>query len=211
MELYVGNLSWSTTDASLGQAFAAFGEVSSAVVKKDGDRSRGFGFVTMATEEAAQAAIAAAEAGLEIDGRAVRVNAAGDKPAGGPRGDAGAANPKKLYVGNLPWSIDEQGLMEMFSQYGVVEKVDMPRNERGQSRGLGFVEFAEADAASAAADALNGQDLEGRALTVNIAKPMSRGPRRDFGGGDRPRGFGGDRPRGGYNDGGDRPRYRNDY
>jgi nucleolin len=192
MELYVGNLSWNTTDASLAQAFAGFGEVSSAVVKKDGDRSRGFGFVTMATAEAGQAAIDAAQSGLDIDGRPVRVNAAGDKPAGAPQ-SGGQANPNKLYVGNLPWSIDESGLTELFSQYGTVTKVDMPRNERGQSRGLGFVELSSAEEANAAVEALNGFDIEGRPLTVNVAKPMSRGPRRDFGGGnDRPRGFGGD-------------------
>ena len=76
-KLYVGNLSWDTTDDALNQAFSKAGTVESAVVIKDkmSGRSKGFGFVEMATEEEAQKA-AEVYNGKELDGRAIVVNEA---------------------------------------------------------------------------------------------------------------------------------------
>ncbi len=76
-KLFVGNLSWNTTDEGLRAAFAAFGTVLDAMVLKDRDtgRSKGFGFVTMSSEEEAQAAIDALHE-QELDGRRIIVNEA---------------------------------------------------------------------------------------------------------------------------------------
>ena len=84
MNIYVGNLSYGTTDELLRQAFAEYGEVSSATVIKDrfSGESRGFGFVEMPTESEAMAALSGLN-GQELDGRALRVNKAN------PRGDRG--------------------------------------------------------------------------------------------------------------------------
>ena len=89
-KLFVGGLSWDTNDASLAAAFAPFGTVTEAKVISDRDtgRSRGFGFVTFDAPADAQKAIAEMD-GAEIDGRAVRVNQAEDKPRGGGRGRGG--------------------------------------------------------------------------------------------------------------------------
>ncbi|MBN1337294.1 MAG: RNA-binding protein [Deltaproteobacteria bacterium] len=83
-KLFVGGLSWGTTDAGLRTAFEKHGEVTDAKVITDREtgRSRGFGFVTFATDEAAAAATDAMN-GTELDGRTIRVNAAEDKPQGG--------------------------------------------------------------------------------------------------------------------------------
>lgn len=80
-KIYVGNLSYSTTDDSLRQRFEAFGNVESARVVTDraSGRSKGFGFVEMSSDAEAQAAIAGIN-GQELDGRAVKVNEAQDKP-----------------------------------------------------------------------------------------------------------------------------------
>jgi len=91
-KLYVGGLSFDTTDQSLNEAFATCGTVVSATVIMDrmSGRSKGFGFVEMSTEEEAQAAIQAWD-GKELDGRTVKVNEARpmtDRPAG-PRGNFG--------------------------------------------------------------------------------------------------------------------------
>ena len=85
--LYVGNLPFSTTDASLKDAFAAHGEVLSAsvVIDRDTGRSRGFGFVEMATAEAAQAATNALNGSL-LDGRPLTVNEARERGGGGGGG-----------------------------------------------------------------------------------------------------------------------------
>ena len=80
-KIYVGNLSFSTTEDSLSDTFAQFGEVLSAVIVTDRytGRSRGFGFVEMQDENAADAAISALD-GKELDGRNLRVNVANSKP-----------------------------------------------------------------------------------------------------------------------------------
>ena len=88
--LYVGNLSYGTTDESLHQLFAAHGTVTSAQVIMDRDtgRSKGFGFVEMGSDQEAEAAIAALN-GQEVDGRSLTVNEARPKPEGGGRAGGG--------------------------------------------------------------------------------------------------------------------------
>ena len=78
----------------------------------------------------------------------------------------------KLFVGNLPWSIDDSGLQGLFEEYGDVTSARvMTERDTGRSRGFGFVEFADAASAQKAIEAMDGKDLEGRALTVNVARP----------------------------------------
>ena len=86
-KLFVGGLSWDTNDHSLRQAFEAFGEVREAkvILDRETGRSRGFGFVTYSDAASGQTAIEQLD-GREIDGRAVRVNAANDRPRGGGGG-----------------------------------------------------------------------------------------------------------------------------
>src|SRR5436309_15267845 len=89
-KLYVGNLTYGVTDATLQQMFQAHGTVESAQVIMDRDtgRSKGFGFVEMKTDQEAQAAIAGLN-GKEVEGRALTVNEARPKTEGGGRGGAG--------------------------------------------------------------------------------------------------------------------------
>jgi RNA recognition motif-containing protein len=84
-----------------------------------------------------------------------------------------------IYVGNLSFDSNEQAIRKLFEQYGTVHSVKMIEDrDTGRSRGFGFVEM-DPDAASAAIQALNGKDLDGRALKVNEAKPReSRPPKR---------------------------------
>ena len=92
MNIYVGNLSFNTSQDGLRDLFATYGEVTSVNIITDAytGRSRGFGFVEMATEEAASAAIAALN-GQEVDGRALKVDAAKPRrPRGGGGGDRGS-------------------------------------------------------------------------------------------------------------------------
>src|SRR3954469_17122048 len=89
-KLYVGNLSYDTTDSDLSQMFAAHGTVQSAqiIMDRDTGRSKGFGFVEMSSDAEAQAAIQALN-GKESDGRALTVNEARPKTEGGGRGGSG--------------------------------------------------------------------------------------------------------------------------
>lgn len=91
----------------------------------------------------------------------------------------------KLYVGNLSFNTSESELRELFSQYGEVASASLVMDrETGRPRGFGFVEFADAEHAKAAIAGLNGQNVGGRDLTVNEAKPREGGGGRGgFGGG----------------------------
>jgi len=82
---------------------------------------------------------------------------------------------KKLYVGNLPYSVTEEALEALFSQFGPVESVVIIKDrETGRAKGFGFVEFEKQSDAESALE-LNGQDFEGRPLKVNMAKPKESG------------------------------------
>ena len=110
----------------------------------------------------------------------------------------------KLYVGNLPFSMTENDLTDLFAQAGNVARVQMI-NDRvtGRPRGFGFVEMGTADEAQAAIAKFHGQEINGRALTVNEARPMEQ---REGGGG----GGGGGGYRGGGGGGGGRGGDRGD-
>ena len=89
---------------------------------------------------------------------------------------------KKLFVGNLSFQTTENDVTEAFAHYGAVEAVSIITDrDTGRSKGFGFVTMSQEDADKAIAQ-LNGSQLDGRALTVNEAKPMVK---RDFGGGGR--------------------------
>jgi len=105
---------------------------------------------------------------------------------------------KRLYVGNLTYSVNEGNLRELFGTYGEIESVKVI-----EQKGFAFVEMGTVEQAQAAMDALNGTDYEGRTLRIDEARPMQ--PRRDFGsnsgsfGGNRSSGgYGGNRSSGGY-------------
>ncbi|MCC7344658.1 MAG: RNA-binding protein [Deltaproteobacteria bacterium] len=93
---------------------------------------------------------------------------------------------KKLYVGSLPYSVDDAQLNELAAPYGAVLSAKVIKDKfSGQSKGFGFVEMENDGEAEAAINALNGKDVGGRTLKVNEARPMA--PRSGGGGG----GFGG--------------------
>ena len=89
-KIYVGNMSYNTSEDTLRQLFAQYGEVASVNVITDRytGRAKGFGFVEMATDDAARAAMAALN-GREVDGRQMKVNEANDKPRDSDRGGGG--------------------------------------------------------------------------------------------------------------------------
>jgi RNA recognition motif-containing protein len=114
-----------------------------------------------------------------------------------------------IYVGNLPWSTTDDELSAMFQQYGAVARAQVVTDrETGRSRGFGFVEMPNEAEAQAAIAALNNQPVNGRPLTVNVAKPREGGGggggRGGYGGGGGRRGGTGGGYGGGYGGGGDR-------
>jgi RNA recognition motif-containing protein len=119
---------------------------------------------------------------------------------------------KRLYVGNLSYGVSSSDLESLFAGHGSVTSAEVIADKMtGRSKGFGFVEMGTDDEAAAAIAALNGKEHDGRALTVNEAKPREE---RSFGGGGgggggrggdrggRGGGGGGDRGRGGFGGGG---------
>jgi RNA recognition motif-containing protein len=108
---------------------------------------------------------------------------------------------KRLYVGNLSYSVTSDQLQELFEQYGAVRSAQvLSDRETGRSRGFGFVEMDNDEDADNAISSLDGQDFDGRRLTVNEARPRAEGG--GGGGGGRGRGYGGGGGGGGYGGGG---------
>lgn len=109
----------------------------------------------------------------------------------------------KLHVGNLPFSVDDNALKEMFAEFNPEEVSLIKDKFSGRSKGFGFVTISDDEVAQKAISALNGKDVQGRELKVSEARPMEERPerpRRSFGGGNRgggDRGFGGGGSRGG--------------
>jgi RNA recognition motif-containing protein len=109
---------------------------------------------------------------------------------------------KRLYVGNLSYQVDSSELEQMFAAHGTVQSAEVVSDRMtGRSKGFGFVEMGTDEEAQKAITALNGQQNNGRALTVNEAKPREDRPRGGGGGGGG--GYGGGRG-GGGRDRGDR-------
>jgi RNA recognition motif-containing protein len=103
---------------------------------------------------------------------------------------------KNIYVGNLPWKISNEELQALFQEHGAVTRAEVIMDrETGRSRGFGFVEMANDGEAQKAIDALNGQDLQGRPLTVNEAR------QREERGSNRGGGYSGRNSGGGYGGG----------
>jgi len=82
---------------------------------------------------------------------------------------------KKLFVGNLPYKVRSAELNQMFAQFGtVVEAIVIEERQTGRSKGFGFVTFSTEEEAQAAVNAMNGHEVEGRALVVNVARPKEQ-------------------------------------
>ncbi len=112
---------------------------------------------------------------------------------------------KNIFVGNLDFAATESSIRALFEPYGAVDRVNVVTDrDTGRSRGFAFVEMGDSEEADRAITALNGANLDGRALNVNEARPKPQGGGRGFGGGGGGGGFRGGQGGGGGGQG--RPR-----
>lgn len=180
-KLYVGNLSFDTTQESLIEYFEQHGAVTDCFLPTDRNTGykRGFGFVTMADEDAMSAIENLNE--VEFEGRTLQVNKSLPKGKSPPRRDySRAPRATKLYVGNLPFDTSQDEIYSLFEEYGDVKDCYVPMDrESGQSRGFAFVSLSPEDA-QRAIDETDGFEFDGRILRVNEAQPkQSRQERND--------------------------------
>ena len=185
-------------------------------------RPKGFAFVQFGSHKDAKKACDSLN-GQDLDGRGLRINFSGGAPAGGaPQrdfgnrgGDAPRGGPSSgvageadtVFVGNLGFKTQEWNIKQFFGSCGEISQVRIAMGDDGRAKGFAHVQFASPDAAKSAMD-LNGQELDGRAVRLDLStsgRGGAGGGRGGFGGrgGDRG-GFGG---RGGFR-GGDRGGFR---
>jgi len=178
-KLFVGNLPYDMDSEKLAEVFNEAGvvEIAEVIYNRETDRSRGFGFVTMSTVEEAEKAVETFNR-YDINGRILTVNKAAPR---GSRPERPRVNEPsfRIYVGNLPWQVDDARLEQVFSEHGkVVNARVISDQETGRSRGFGFVTMSSETELQDAIAALDGQNLEGRAIRVNVAEERPR--RRSF-------------------------------
>ncbi|XP_047306908.1 28 kDa ribonucleoprotein, chloroplastic-like [Impatiens glandulifera] len=172
-KIFVGNLSYDIDSENLANLFDKAGvvEVAEVIYNRETDQSRGFGFVTMSTVQEAEKAVELFNS-YELDGRLLTVNKAarrGEKPERVTRSFVQSS--PRIYVGNLPWSVDSGRLEQVFSEHGkVVDARVVIDRESGRSRGFGFVTMSNEDEINDAIANLDGQSLDGRTIRVNVAQ-----------------------------------------
>ncbi len=182
VKLYVGNLGWETTSEDLQDTFRGFGNFEECFVVTDRatGESRGFGFVTFPNADQANAAIESKN-GATLDGRTLKVSVSRPKGSFPPAVDDGC----KVYIGNLELQTTEETLRSEFSKYGQLVDITIVNDRAtGASRGFAFATYAQPNDANNAIEALNGVELDGRELRVNISRPRELRQRStSFGGG----------------------------
>ncbi|XP_062322546.1 heterogeneous nuclear ribonucleoprotein A1a isoform X2 [Osmerus eperlanus] len=209
-KLFIGGLSFETTDESLRDHFERWGSLTDCVVMKDpvSKRSRGFGFVTYSSVDEVDAAMEARP--HKVDGRQVEPKRAVSREDSCRPG--AHTTVKKIFVGGIKEDTEEHHLRDYFEQFGKIEVIDiMTDRSSGKKRGFAFVTFDDHDAVDRIViqkyHTLNGHNCEVRkALSkedMNRSGMSMRGPRGgNFGrGGGYGGGFGGGRGGGGYGDG----------
>lgn len=207
-EIYFGDVSFNASEDDIREIFKGCGQINQfKLLTRDDGKSRGRGFIKFADEKGMRNALKLNS--TEHFGRRIVVEQPANKS--NARGPSGGDNQESssVIVRNLPFNFSESDLNEMFEGFGSIKSFRIIKNESGQSKGFGFVDFDSANDAKSALSK-SGTEINGRSITVDFSlpkgdRPFNGGGRGGYGGG-RGGGFGGNRGfgggRGGY--GGDR-------
>ncbi|KAK6160787.1 hypothetical protein DH2020_004168 [Rehmannia glutinosa] len=178
--VYVKNLSESTTDENLKKIFEKFGRITSAVVMKDANgKSRCFGFVNFENSDSAASAVESLN-GSSIDDKVLYVGKAEKKAEREAELKAKFEQERisrfeklkgaNLYLKNLDDSIDDEKLKELFSEFGTISSCKLVRDPTGVNKGAGFVAFSNPEEATKALNEMNGKMIGRKPLYVAVAQ-----------------------------------------
>ncbi|KAL3632009.1 hypothetical protein CASFOL_024993 [Castilleja foliolosa] len=172
-KLFVGGIAWQTSKESFNRYFGKYGEITDSVIMMDkiSGRPRGFGFITFADPEVAERVM---QEDHVIDGRSVEVKRT--VPREDMQGQGGMSKTKKIFVGGLPLSLNEDDLSEYFSPYGnIVDHQIMRDRTTGRSRGFGFVTFENEDAVENIFSDGRMHEIGGKHAEIKRAEPKRSG------------------------------------
>lgn len=193
-KLFLGGLSYDTTDDDLHDFFGKYGSLSEATVKTDPStgRSKGFGFIVFVDSSSVDKVLALGP--VDLQGRSIEPQRArGRSSGGGGGGSSGGSGIKKVFVGGVDQDVSESEIKSYFSSFGQVDDIHMPLDrETNARRPFVFVTFDSERAADDACDERS-HTLGGKDVTVRKATPRNDS---GFGGGRGGGGFGGGRGRG---------------
>lgn len=170
--IFIKNLDKSIDHKALFDTFSVFGNILSCkVVTDDSSSSKGYGFVHFETKEAAEKSIARVN-GMMLNNQKVFVGpfVARKERARGADGETKFTN---VYIKFLDESVGLDQFKQMFAAHGTITNAAIMTDANGKSKGFGFVNFEDADAAKSAVDALNGKDINGKTLYVGRAQKKS--------------------------------------
>ncbi|KAI9490294.1 hypothetical protein BDB00DRAFT_725549, partial [Zychaea mexicana] len=162
-KMFIGGLNWETTDESLQQYFAQFGEVADCVVMRDPatNRSRGFGFLTMADSNTLDAIV---NQDHYLDGKRI------DPKRAIPREEQDKT--EKIFVGGISAEVDEEEFQNFFTQFGtVIDATLMTDRDTGRPRGFGFITFENSNGVD---EALRQPDLAIKGKPIEVKKAMPK-------------------------------------
>lgn len=166
--VFIKNLDKSIDNKALYDTFSAFGNILSCkVAMDDNGNPKGYGFVHYETQEAANLAVNKVN-GMLLNGKKVFVGFFVPQKERGPS-EGSDEHFTNVYVKNLDTGVSDEQLTEMFAEHGTVKSCTVMRDADGGSRGFGFVSFEDHEAAKAACDALNGKEINGKALYAGRA------------------------------------------
>lgn len=172
--LFIGSLSWNTTEHALSAHLSSVAPVLSVKIPLDrlSGKSRGFAFVDVASQEDAERIIAELNE-RELDGRTLHISIAKERIE--------ETEPCKLYIAGLADSVTENALQHHLSSAGVVTSVSIVTDRNtGRSRGFAFVETASEQDSDAIIQTLNGSLLENKSILVRKSRLMNDTPRKSF-------------------------------
>lgn len=188
-KLFIGNLSFKTTSDELKAFFEGMGQIEESTIITRGTRSMGYGFITFATAEEATKAAAElnkaelSERQINIEVAKPKVDRSGERRAprrGGRRGNtaraprprrdppSGQPSEKMLFCANLPFSLDDAGLCDMFKDFSI-SHAHVVKRKNGSSKGFGFVELTSNEEQQRALAALDNADCHGREISLKVA------------------------------------------
>lgn len=172
-KVYLGNLPFSCDSAELAGIIQEHGSVEmvEVIYDRNSGTSRGFAFATMSSVEDANALVENLD-GSQYGGRTLRVNIK-DTPRTEQRNQSNnnfVDGQHRVFIGNLSWDVNAEILNEVFSEHGnLLDAKVVYDRETGRSRGFGFITFSTQSEAEAAVASLNGKELEGRTMRVDLA------------------------------------------